>query len=127
MIPRCVRISAVLSFMMLTVIQSLEIRGEHEHAQELAISDTTSIRSFHEYEKLPFFGPPDPTRWPLHKTLFLGGLLFPPLWIVGAILPVRDAYDNWAELFRMRCQAAAMIIVIIGVAILILETAFRDS
>lgn len=47
-----------------------------------------------EYGHLPYFGPPDPTRCPIHKKLFLGGLLFPPLWIVGAFLPVRDALDN---------------------------------
>ena len=45
-------------------------------------------------EKLPFFGPPDPTRWPIHKKFFLGGILFPPFWFVGAFLPVRDAHDN---------------------------------
>ncbi|GJE84281.1 hypothetical protein PsYK624_003570 [Phanerochaete sordida] len=77
-----------------------------------------------QWGALPFFGPRDPPRWPLHKTFFLAGGLCPPLWFVGGWLPVRDDDDNWSELFRLRCQAAAMVTTIVGVALLILLTAF---
>ncbi|KAI0700736.1 hypothetical protein BC835DRAFT_361407 [Cytidiella melzeri] len=107
--------------------RSLEMGMGQGKAAPLSQSDTMSVRSYHEYEKLPFFGPPDPTRWPLHKKCFFGGLLFPPLWLLGAFLPVRDPSDNWAELFRLRCVAIVMIIFIVVVALVILETAFKNS
>ena len=53
-----------------------------------------SSRAANSIEKLPFFGPLDPPRWPLHKTLFLGGILFFPLWLIGAFLEVRATDDN---------------------------------
>lgn len=61
---------------------------------QVILSDTISMRSYHRYEELPFFGPPDPPGWPMHKTFFLGGFLFPPLWLAGALVPVRDMEDN---------------------------------
>jgi hypothetical protein len=49
------------------------------------------------FEDLPFFGPPDPDRWTLHKKLFLLGLLFPPIWFIGSWLPVKDSDDTCAS------------------------------
>ena len=37
-----------------------------------------------------------------------------------------ELIDVGAELHRSRCQAVAMIICIIGIALLVLETAFSD-
>lgn len=65
-----------------------------EKRQSLDLSRTSSVQPPARYEELPFFGPPDPPRWPLHKTFFLGGLLFPPFWFVGGWLPVRDGDDT---------------------------------
>ena len=66
-----------------------------------------SPKAAQDIEELPFFGPLDPPRWPLHKTFFLGGILFFPLWFIGAFLPVRDSDDNCASstsgfTFRLR-------------------------
>lgn len=100
-------------------------------------------RNNRNIEELPFFGPVDPPRWPLHKKLFLGGAVFPPLWIVGAVIEVRDtddhctwtincseyalSYEAGAELFRRRCQAAVLILVIVLAALIVLETAFKEA
>ncbi len=79
--------------------------------------------------------------------MFLGGILFFPLWFIGAFLPVRETDDNCmyqffvmehhhgltyitypvSELFRTRCQAIVMILLIVGAALIVLETAFRGS
>ncbi len=102
------------------------------------------IRNKRNIDELPFFGPVDPPRWPLHKKLFLGGAVFPPLWIAGAVIEVRDTddhctwtidcsieceltYEAGAELFRRRCQAAVLILVIVLAALIILETAFKEA
>ena len=68
---------------------------DRKHAQDM--TRPNAARPVQNWEDLPFFGPPDPPRWPVHKTLFLTGLLFPPLWFVGGWLPVRDQDDNCAS------------------------------
>ncbi|KAJ3478637.1 hypothetical protein NLI96_g9614 [Meripilus lineatus] len=70
---------------------------------------------------LPYLGPADPPTWPLHKTLFLTGHLFPPCWIAGVFI---NAPDDFAGLFKWRCQVMAMITVIVVIALLILELGF---
>lgn len=99
----------------------------NEKGRSLDISRTSTAHHAPQLEELPFFGPADPYRWPVHKTIFLVGALFPPLWYVGAFLPLRDDDDTWADLFKMRCQAAAMIVTIIAVALVVLLTAFDSA
>ncbi|KZT13008.1 uncharacterized protein LAESUDRAFT_719314 [Laetiporus sulphureus 93-53] len=78
-------------------------------------------------EKLPFFGPPDPARWPAEKSFFLAGFLFFPCWIFGGFWRrgVSEC-DTFAELFRWRCQVMAMLAVVIGVGLLAVEITSRE-
>ena len=65
-----------------------------EKPRSLDISRTSTAQHAPQLDELPFFGPPDPYRWPVHKTIFLVGALCPALWYVGAFLPVRDNDDS---------------------------------
>jgi len=65
---------------------------------------------------------PDGYRARVHSFLFMAGFLFPPLWFYGVIRP---AQDNLDDVHKWRCQLFAMISVIIGVTLLVLELLFR--
>ncbi|KAK7696663.1 hypothetical protein QCA50_001321 [Cerrena zonata] len=70
-------------------------------------------------QRLP---PVDPKRTPVHALLFLGGLIFFPLWFYGAF---KSAEDHFGEMHRWRCQALAMITSIIIAAMLVMQLGFR--
>lgn len=65
---------------------------------------------------------PDTGRISVHGILFPAGFFFPPLWFYGV---VRPAEDNFADVHKWRCQLFAMISVIIGLTLLVLELLFR--
>ncbi|KAG8771481.1 hypothetical protein FRC12_003589 [Ceratobasidium sp. 428] len=59
-------------------------------------------------KKLGFFGPKDPTTFPLHMKLCLGGVLVFPLWWIGAVLRC-DEVDCWSTLWQFRCRVMTII------------------
>ncbi|CAL1701211.1 unnamed protein product [Somion occarium] len=87
--------------------------------EQFPFDSFASTKTIYKGEKLP---PVDPKHMPLHAWLFLGGLLFFPLWYFGAFRP---AEDNFGEMHRWRCQALAMITTIIIAAMLVMQLGFR--
>jgi len=65
---------------------------------------------------------PKTAHTPIHSILFPAGFIFPPLWFYGVIRPTED---NYGDVHKWRCQLFAMISVIIGVTLLVLELLFR--
>ncbi|OBZ76686.1 hypothetical protein A0H81_03935 [Grifola frondosa] len=104
------------------------------HATTLSLYDTTPTELSrwgphprNVMDKLPFFGPPDPQRWPPEKVLFLLGFLLFPAWFIGACWGCKESDDSFAELFRWRCQVMSMIASIIITGLVVVEIAFRGK
>jgi len=69
---------------------------------------------------LGFFGPTDPTTFPVHMKLCLGGVLLFPLWWVGAILGCDDS-DCWSALWQFRCRALSIISVLVVAGVIVIQ------
>ncbi|KAF8609617.1 hypothetical protein BDV93DRAFT_149686 [Ceratobasidium sp. AG-I] len=69
---------------------------------------------------LGFFGPADPTTFPVHMKLCLGGVLLFPLWWIGALLGCDDA-DCWSALWQFRCRALSIISVLVVAGVIVIQ------
>ncbi|KAI0939432.1 hypothetical protein AcV5_000854 [Taiwanofungus camphoratus] len=101
--------------------------ARHDKTTSEALASRGPVVSSRNFEKLPFLGPPDPSRWPIEKVCFVTGFLFFPCWILGAVWSRSGEYDSFAELFRWRCRVMTMLAAIIVIAVLITEIAFKGK